>query len=249
MKSILNELLNATTIGILGMKGTGKTFSSSVLANNIDKHTILLDITGAYTINRLIKDAAYIDVDTTEQRAITKALLKGFADNQRIVFNTTFLVRKNLIEFTENLFKILNQVGDAAVIIDEAADILPQTKELYSHEAERTIRLGRNWDIKPIVVITQRSAKLDKNALALADYILIFRLTHNLDLDAIKTLIGMNSAEFIPLAQEIKNLNIGECVIYKYTGEFFKAKVDLAKQDIFKIEAKSRIKEVLKGGA
>jgi len=246
MKSVLNELLNATTITFLGMKGVGKTIGSSILANNINKHTIVVDIAGAYTINRLIDEAKYYLVDEYDKRLIVKALKEGFDEKNRIVFDVSKMTKSRIVDFVDLLSEILKIGGDVAVVIDEVGEVIPQSSGKYSEQFESLVRVGRNYGVKPIIMISQRPQKVDKNALALSDYYIIMRLTHNLDLNAVKELFGLSSVEFQPLAQEIKKLNVGECIIYKYNGDWFKAKFDMHTQDLLKSKGNTRIDEVLK---
>lgn len=244
---MLNDILNTTTISFLGRKGLGKTIGSSILINNInDKDVLVFDITGAYTDGELIKDAKYIDVNTKrfDKKIIIDILLK-FKETRKIVLCLNRLTRKELVEFSEVMFKVLNEIGDVAVIIDEVGEIVSQQREYYSPELERCCRIGRNYNIRPFIVITQRTQKVDKNILALSDYYIIMGLTHNLDLEAVRELVGYSAKEFETLKKQIKGLNVGEFYLLKYDGTFRKGKFDLRNQNIVEISQNSRQKKIL----
>lgn len=231
-----NEILNATTITMLGRKGLGKTIGSSILANNLTKHTIIFDITGAYTKDNLIKKALYLKVDTRIDNTILNKILLQFEHYQKIVLDLSEKTRQELVDFSETFFKKINQVGDVAIIVDEVGEIVSQQREFYSPEFERCVRIGRNYGIQPIIMITQRTQKADKNVLALSDYYVVFGLTHNLDLKAVQELVGLDNIQYEDLKKSIKNLGVGKCEIIKYSGETKKMYFDLVLQDLVEVQ-------------
>lgn len=242
---MINELIDATTLTIVGRKGLGKTVGSAILVNNIEKNTVVFDITGAYTQDELIQDALYLAIDTKVDSSTIVLILKQFKEKakKRIVLNLARLTRKELVDFTEIFFKIVNQVGDVAIVIDEIGEVASQQREFYSPELERCCRIGRNYGIKPFIMITQRTQKADKNILALSDYYLIFGLTHNLDLQAVQDLSGFDKETFEPIKKYIKNLGVGKCVVLKYNGEMEKIGFDMDSQTIYKVKAKNSVQE------
>ena len=230
------ELINSTTITLLGRKGLGKTVGSAILINNVDKHSVILDITGAYSTGQLIREALYLKIDTRIDRSIIVKILEQFENYKRIVIDLSNQTRKELVEFSELFFKTINQVGDIAVVVDEVGEIVSQQKEYYSPEFERCVRIGRNYGIKPVIMITQRTQKADKNVLALSDYYVVMGLTHNLDLKAVQELVGLDSESFEPLKKSIKNLGVGKCEVVKFSGETEKAVFDMVNNEISKVE-------------
>lgn len=243
---MINDILGTTTISFLGRKGLGKTVGSSILINNLEKDTIVFDITGAYTDGELIKEAKYIDVNTKKfDKKIIIDILMKFKESKKLVLCLNRLTRKELVDFSEIMFKVLNEIGDVAVVIDEVGEIVSQQREYYSPELERCCRIGRNYNIKPFIVITQRTQKVDKNILALSDYYIIMGLTHNLDLEAVRELVGFNAKEFEPLKKNIKQLTTGEFYLLKYDGTFRKGKFDIRNQTAVEVAPNSRQKKVL----
>ncbi len=245
---MIDEILSSTTITYVGRKGVGKTFGSSILINNIEnKDTLILDVTGAYTIGRLIHDAIYLEIDVHKiTRANVIEILKRFKVKNKLVLNLQRLTRKELVVFFDELFKVINSLGDIAIIIDEVGEVVPQGREAYSQEVERAVRIGRNYNIRPFIMITQRAQKVDKNVLALSDYYIVMGLSHNLDLDAIQKLIGWSTNEFEPIKQKIKSLRIGEFYLIKYDGTIRKGKFNAQDQSITETTDKKRQKDVLK---
>ena len=226
------EILESTTISIFGRKGLGKTVGSSILINNLEKETLVFDITGAYTKDTLVKDALYLTIDTRVDNSVLKLILEQFKEHQKIVLDMSRLTRRELVEFTELMFKLINSVGDVAVVIDEVGEVASQQREYYSPELERCVRIGRNYGIKPFIMITQRTQKVDKNILALSDYYIVFGLTHNLDLKAVQELTGLDNEQFEPLKKSIKNMGVGKCEVIKFTGENQKAYFDLVSNSL-----------------
>ena len=228
------------------MKGYGKTYGSAILANNIDQDLLVFDVVGAYTKDRLIKGAKYLDVDISEpKRAHGLQVLKQFKEHTKVVLNLQALTRENLTKFCEMMFKVINEFGELAILVDEVGDIVSQTKEHYCNEYERTVRVGRNYDIRPVIQITQRPQKADKNVLALSDYYLIMRLNHNLDLNAVQDLIGTDKFEFAETRDKIKNLKQGDFLLLSSDGSYMRGHFDGTKQNIVETTAKKRQRAAL----
>lgn len=244
--SLLQEIISSTTITFMGMKGYGKTYGSAILANNIDQDLLVFDVVGAYTKDRLIKGAKYLDVDISEpKRAHGLQVLKQFKEHTKVVLNLQALTRENLTKFCEMMFKVINEFGELAILVDEVGDIVSQTKEHYCNEYERTVRVGRNYDIRPVIQITQRPQKADKNVLALSDYYLIMRLNHNLDLNAVQDLIGTDKFEFAETRDKIKNLKQGDFLLLSSDGSYMRGHFDGTKQNIVETTAKKRQRAAL----
>jgi hypothetical protein len=244
---MIKKVLAEPTISFLGNKGRGKTVGSAILVNNMESEVLIIDTVGAFSKDRLIKDAIYIEVDVRKfDKKMFFPIFKKFKDKKRIVLNVQRLTSKELIEFSEIIFGLVLDVGDIGLVVDEVGEIVSQQKEKYSPEYERLVRIGRNYNIRPVIQITQRPQKVDKNVLALTDFYCVMGLSHNLDLNAVQDLIGYSKEEFQTLRGEIKKQGIGDCLLVKHDGTVTKTKFNMEK-DILKERIQApRQKEVLK---
>ena len=160
-------------------------------------------------------------------------IFQRFKEKSRIVLNVQSLSTKELIEFSEVVFALVLEIGDVGLVVDEVGEIVSQQKEKYSPQYERLVRIGRNYGVRPVIQITQRPQKVDKNVLALSDYYMTMGLSHNLDLNAVKDLIGLDTYEFQDIRKEIKKQTVGECLLVKHDGEITRTKFNMDK-DILK---------------
>lgn len=212
-----------TTIGIVGQKGTGKTRYALQLANQAGINIVYVDPVGIAVKYKLMKGAYVIVKGLTDFRS-----LKGQLANKRqnYVFDVSYLRRDELIVFMDMLSRVLLEVGNYGLFIDEAPEFLPQGgSKYYSEELERTIRIGRNFGIRPILLITQRPQRIDKNAFALCDCYMFFRVVYPLDRGKIRELLNLSEDEFAMLGQQLMSMSDGEAILFypeKYKGNNLK---------------------------
>jgi len=231
---MIKEILQEPTISFLGNKGRGKTVGASILVNNMEDDVLIIDTVGAFSKDRLIKKAIYIEVDVRKfSKKMFIPIFQRFKEKSRIVLNVQSLSTKELIEFSEVVFALVLEIGDVGLVVDEVGEIVSQQKEKYSPQYERLVRIGRNYGVRPVIQITQRPQKVDKNVLALSDYYMTMGLSHNLDLNAVKDLIGLDTYEFQDIRKEIKKQTVGECLLVKHDGEITRTKFNMDK-DILK---------------
>ena len=244
---MIKEVLKEPTISFLGNKGRGKTVGAAILVNNMEDDVLVVDTVGAFSIGRLIKNAIYVEVDVRKfSKKMCMTIFKKFAHTSRIVLNVQRLTRKEMVEFCECLCAVTMEIGDVGFVIDEVGEVVSQQKEFYSPEYERLVRVGRNYGVKPVIQISQRPQKVDKNVLALTDFYCIMGMSHNLDLDAVRNLIGLDTDEFKPMREEIKKQTVGDCLLVKYDGSLKRTKFNMDKDSLDeRIQAK-RQREVLK---
>ena len=244
---MIKEILKEPTISFLGNKGRGKTVGAAILLNNIDDDVLVIDTVGAFTKDRLIKNAIYIEVDV---RKFTKKMFlpifKRFKEKSRIVLNIQRLTSKEMIDFSECIFSLVLDVGDVALVVDEVGEIVSQQKEKYSPEYERLVRIGRNYGIRPVIQITQRPQKVDKNVLALSDYYMTMGLSHNLDLNAVRDLIGQDKHEFEPTRIDIKKQLVGDCLLIKHDGIVTRTKFNMDTDTLIEKVRATRQREVIR---
>lgn len=254
--NIENE--NITTITIMGTKGSGKTYGTAILSNNIEVKKVLFDITGTWTRDKLLKNATYVNcnfdknLNDKKLKDLSIKVLSDFgkSNKKNLVLNTINLNSENLTRF----FEIINVLckdakGQISIIVDEAGEVFPQdTRRFYADESQKIVRLGRNWGISPYIIITQRPQKVDKNVLANSDLFIFFKTIYPLEQEIIKNIIGMDTETFNLFKPKISSLQKGECFIFSPAINLFsKCKFDLETQEIREIneERRNRIKEIL----
>jgi len=71
----------------------------------------------------------------------------------------------------------------------------------------------QEWGEIRELLISQRPQKVNKHAVALRDYYCIFRMVHNLDIDAIGSILGQSQKDFLPIAHKIKGQHVGDYMI------------------------------------
>jgi DNA helicase HerA-like ATPase len=221
MRKIMEE---NTTIAILGQKGCGKTVAAAMLANELkEKDVILIDTVGAWAKDKLVHNAVYVQAGLTTYKQMAATLDKCFKERRRVVVNIANMIQAEKVYVVDLLSQYCLKRGNIAVIADEAAFFCPQGKENYSYEFDRLVMAGRNYGVRPVVFITQRPQRLNKDILALADYYIVFRLLHNLDRGKVQDLIGMKKEEWLQFESKIMSLKVKECYLFNDDLEFVKA--------------------------
>jgi len=244
---MIKKILEEPTISFLGNKGRGKTVGAAILVNNMEGDVLIVDTVGAFSMNKLIKKAKYLEVDVRKfSKKTAMEIFKQFKENRRVVLNVQKLTSKEKIAFSECVCAMAMELGDLGFVVDEVGEIVSQQGESYSTEYERLVRVGRNYGVRPVVQITQRPQKVDKNVLALTDYYMVMGLSHNLDLEAVRNLIGQDTYEFKELRNDIKKQGVGDCLLVKFDGEMERAKFCMDSDSLKEIAPKSRQKQALR---
>lgn len=218
--------LPSYVITIAGQRGTGKTLAAAKFIHHADAGKVLiLDLIGAYS--------QYVnsdDYDLFEVRkpyysdAYKSALSKG---GDKILFNFSGLTRRELVLEVDKILSLLlssRNMSNLTLVIDEVGEVLPQSHTYYSEETERVIRVGRNRGIKQIILTTQRLQQVDKLAISQSSHYFFFRFLHNLDLDAVRVLLGSSD-----IGGFLRKLDIGEFYLISYDEVIAKYKYNLNK--------------------
>jgi hypothetical protein len=218
------------TFAILAKRGAGKTYTASVLAEELLKakqQVLIVDPTGAWWGLRasadgrsegfpiLVAGGDHADIPLDEHAGETMAQaaadrfsavldLSGFRKGQSMRFMTGFL---------EALYR-LNRLP-CHVIVDEADTFAPQ--RLFGDEArvcgamEDLVKKGRIRGLG-CTLITQRPAVLNKNVLTQCESLFALRMTHPKDIDAIREWVGVHSTpdEAAAVIESLPSLPIGE---------------------------------------
>ena len=173
------------TITIVGSKGQGKTRLLMAMAILDDKPLKLVwDTVGIMDKMESVRVSGkdlrgnYKHVEKNLMAIIPLTIQKKIP----LVFDLSGLLKTELIEFSENVcqFLMLNKVN-CGLYIDEVGDYIPQNHMGYSERLEQLVRVGRNYNISPVVMVTQRIQKPSKDCLALSDVYVTFKFSYILD--------------------------------------------------------------------
>jgi len=204
-------LIKERTVGILGQKGTGKTYLTREMIEKLDKNAIVFDTIGAIKPNnvRMYKvEPAHLE----EQAVFFSEIVKHTHKN--IGVNLSMLTRDEIVEFTES-FLMVSDLKDRYIFIDEMAEYVPQSGT-SSKELERLVRNGRNAG-NTFIFNTQRPAYITKNILSLVDILIVFRLVWERDIMVIKDIL--NNLGYRNITGEIRkitNQKTGEKRVYVF---------------------------------
>ena len=199
------------TIGILGQKGTGKTYLTREIAEAIPKDVVLFDTIGVVKPKGC--QMYEIDIKNPEKQAVLFSQIT-LKTHHNIGIDFSRLTKDEIVNFTQ-LYLSITPMKNKYIIIDEMADYTPQIGE-SSKELERLVRHGRNFG-NTFIFNTQRPAYLTKNVLNLIDVAVFFRLVWERDISVVKDLLNnLGKRNITTEVNAITNLGVGECKIYKF---------------------------------
>lgn len=210
---MLDTIAGFTTVAMLGMKKSGKTYGAAILEIKIKKKTYIFDTVGAFTEKKLVTNALFVkDLKVGNKDSVIMLLNKTYSMPQKTVVLYVFgFSRQDLVELANIFSEWALKKGNLAAIFDEVGDYLSQTKEVYADELERLIRWGRNKEVQPIILISQRPQKVNKEALALSDAYVVFRLYHPLDRRKVKDLTGDETDAF---DSKVKSMPVRHSIVF-----------------------------------
>lgn len=205
------------TVAVLAKRGVGKTYTGSVMAEEMLKagqQVVTLDPTGAwwglrsgFPVVIFGGEHADVPIEAGAGEVIAQAIVGGrlsavidlslFRKNESIKFVTAFL---------ETLYRLNREA--VHLFVDEADDICPQ--KIQPQEAqmvgalEDVVKRGRKKGIG-CTLITQRPADLAKQVLTQCEILVAMRLTHPRDIGAIKEWVNVH-ADPVEAAKMITSL-------------------------------------------
>jgi DNA helicase HerA-like ATPase len=199
------------TIGILGQKGTGKTYLTRQITESIPKDVVLFDTIGVVKAKGC--QIYEVDIKQPEKQAVLFSQIT-LKTHHNVGVDLSRLTKDEIVKFT-NLYLSITEMKNKYIIIDEMADYTPQIGE-SSKELERLVRHGRNFG-NTFIFNTQRPAYLTKNVLNLIDVVVFFRLVWKRDIDVVKDILNnLGKRNMTSEINEITNFGVGECKVYKF---------------------------------
>jgi len=211
-------------IAILGIRGSGKTNTAAVLLEELLKFNFpltIVDIDGEYwglkekyeilVVGKSENVDVEIDVEHAEQIAEV-----SLSKNVSVILDVSGFLYEDTYRLLLNYFK---RIWDLAgkyrkpyeIVLEEAHEFIPQGIRTDLKEVLVKIALrGRKRGLGAIVV-SQRSAKVEKDALTQAEILFLHKVIHPSDLKVYKEILPLPPKD---VGNLVSSLEIGECIFY-----------------------------------
>lgn len=220
-------------IANLGVRGSGKSTTSAVICEELLSAGVgmsIIDIDGEYwglkeKYEILVVGGAYADIELKVEHAkiIAKTALEK---NVSVIIDLSENTKEEMNEF---LFDYLSELW-------EAEHILRRVHMLVLEEAHEFVPQGINSDLKEVItkialrgrkrglgaiLVSQRSAKVDKNVLTQAEIFFLHKVSHPADFGIYAELTNMTKKA---MSDELMSFEVGN-VFFKYRDLTVKAKI------------------------
>ena len=223
----LNRIVGKA-VAILGVRGSGKTNTSAVLVEELllkGVPSIILDVDGEYWTLREKYDILLVSSDKgkadininikNKNQAIklAKALLEAYVP--AVIDLSEYIIdeySEYLVAFLEEIWKVSKLYRKPLfLVLEEAHEFIPQgssttTKPILVRIALRGRKRGLG-----LIMVSQRSAKVDKDVLTQAEYYILHKVIHPADLRVYKELLPLDPKEVEAI---VPRLEVGEALFY-----------------------------------
>lgn len=218
LRSLIGE-----SIAVLGIKGSGKTNTAAVLIEELLENGLpmtIVDIEGEYWGLKqkyeifVIGRSENVDIEVAVTHAAYFAeysLRQGVS----LILDLSELDQSEMQEFLLGYFTRLWQVAFTIrrpyqIILEEAHEFIPQSirsplKEVLTRIALRGRKRGLG-----MVIVSQRSAKVEKDVLTQAAVLFLHRVVHPIDMKVYQDIVPLPSRE---VENKIGELRLGEALI------------------------------------
>jgi hypothetical protein len=209
-------------IAVLGIRGSGKSNTAGVIFEELLEHNYpmsIVDIEGEYfglkeqheVLVVGTGEGVEIDIDahcapeiaqiSMEQNVPIVLDLSGFLSDERTAL---------LSEYLSSLWDLAGRLRRPYIIgIEEAHEFIPQgVKTELKEKIARIALRGRKRGLGAIIV-SQRSAKVDKDVLSQAGMLFLHRVVHEVDMRVYGELLPWRKSE---VKEIVSSLETGECI-------------------------------------
>jgi len=222
--SVPLEAIIGKCIGILGIRGSGKTNTAAVIVEEVLRHHVpltIVDIDGEYW--GLKEQFEILHIGTGEQVDIRVGPEHGTALGQQalrlgvpVILDVSGLLGEEQFAFLLDYFKALwEEAGDRRapyyVVLEEAHEFIPQGLKTDLKEILIRIALrGRKRGLG-LITVSQRSAKVEKDVLTQAEVLFLHKVVHPTDLRVYRDILPWSPADVEATATELR---AGEAIFY-----------------------------------
>lgn len=220
----------SSRIAILGMTGTGKSYTASIIMEEfLENHmpVIIIDPQGhhyglreKYPIYIFGGDNADFNIRSYHGKIIAKVITEF---NVSVIIDLSKFYKSWREEFIRDFFEelmIRNRRVPRYVLIDAADQFIPQNMNKVGIQAflrtDALVREGRGNGIS-VMVISQRTQLISKDSISQCDIFIFLKMVWPNDIrtvDYILSFKGMNPNEIKIIKSTLINLNKGEGIVY-----------------------------------
>jgi ABC-type hemin transport system ATPase subunit len=218
------ESLVGESVAILGIRGSGKTNTAAVLIEELLSNGLpitIVDIEGEYWGLKekfeilVIGKSPNTDIEVSPQQAGRFAEF-SVKNNVSMILDLSEFTQSEMLEFLLRYFRALwkhcfTERKPYEVVLEEAHEFVPQTtrgplKEILTRIALRGRKRGLG-----MILISQRSAKVEKDVLTQAAILLLHRVVHPIDIKIYQEIIPLPSRQVEEMVAQLKR---GEAIFY-----------------------------------
>jgi flagellar biosynthesis GTPase FlhF len=233
MKLILNispetklelEKVVGKCIAVLGITGSGKTNTTAVILEEMLKYKYpmtIVDIDGEYWGLKqkyellVVGKSKNVDIEVNVEHARQIAEI-SISKNIPVILDMSGFLYEDTYEF---LLNYIEEIWDLAgkyrkpyeIVLEEAHEFIPQGNKNDLKEILTRIALrGRKRGLGSII-LSQRSAKVEKDILTQAEILFLHKVVHPSDLKVYKEILPLSNKDVHKL---ISSLNVGDCIFF-----------------------------------
>ncbi|MFP3205284.1 MAG: DUF87 domain-containing protein [Metallosphaera yellowstonensis] len=240
--SVQLELRDVTRkcIAILGIRGSGKSNTAKVTAQELIREgvpVVVVDPDGEYT-NLQAKVRNNFSVSPL---SLASSVL---GEGESVVLDMNEWNQeafKFLLDFMTSLWELSKVYSrDVFILLEEAHEFIPQGERTELSDALTRIALrGRKRGLG-MILVSQRSAKVNKDVLTQSEIYFLHKVVHPIDIKVYKEILPIKGRE---VEATVKTLRTGEAIFYR-DGAFKTVKIRKFEPDtlIPVVETKEELK-------
>jgi len=225
VKFTLHDIIGKS-IAILGIRGSGKTNTAAVLAEEILKNklpVLIVDPDSEYWSLRekydvlIIGKSRHADIKLDKLDKLYVIGEYSLKNNLSVIVDIS---EYRTSEILKGLYSLFDKIWSLSfnirrpyfIVLEEAHEFIPQFKNTELKEVLSRIALrGRKRGLS-IILISQRSAKVDKDVLTQSEILFLHKVIHPADLKVYSEILPLKYSDVLSL---ISKLSVGQCIVYR----------------------------------
>lgn len=218
------SLVIGKCISILGIRGSGKTNTSAVILEEMLNHKYpmtIVDIDGEYWGLKekyellVVGNSENVDIKVGIEHARQIAEM-SISKNIPVILDMSGFLKEEtyefLLDYMDEIWKLGGKIRSPyEIILEEAHEWIPQGNKNDLKEVLTRIALrGRKRGLG-IIILSQRSAKVEKDILTQAEILFLHKVVHPTDMKVYKEILPLPGKD---VSKKISELNVGECILF-----------------------------------